>query len=103
MQVLSQLSYNPTDSVGPLVGAVSVATRLGSSPGCSTGEFRAPRFTGFHRPGSLVNEVQRVLLPRQRFDFEDSTGVRSLSINERGERDTRSVDVRVDTTRIFTI
>jgi hypothetical protein len=49
-----------------------------------------------------VNEVQRVLLPRQRFDFEDSTGVRSLSINE-AERDTWRVDVCVDTSRIFTI
>ncbi len=80
MQVLSQLSYNPTDSVGPLVGAVSVATRPGLSPDCSTGEFHAPRFTGFHHPGSLVNEAWRVLLPRHRIDFEDSTGVRSPSI-----------------------
>ncbi len=80
MQVLSQLSYNPTDSVGPLVGALSVATRPGSSPDCSTGEFRASRATGFHHPGSLVNEVRRVLIPRQRIDFEDSTGVLSHSI-----------------------
>ena len=106
MQVLSQLSYNPTDSVGPLVSAVSVATRLGSSPGCSTGEFRAPRFTGFHCPGSLVNEARRVLIPRQRFDFEDSTGVRSLSI-ERGVGaplpPVTGVRCLLDMSRIFTI
>ncbi len=88
MQVLSQLSYNPTDSVGPLVGAVSVATRPGSSPGCSTGEFRAPRSAGSHHPGSLVNEARRVLLPRQRFAVEDSTGVRYvLNLGPRRRRD----------------
>ena len=48
MQVLSQLSYNPT--VGPLIGADIVApSRPGSSPGCSTGEFRVPFVAGFHR------------------------------------------------------
>ncbi len=38
MQVLSQLSYNPT--IGPLVGVISVAIRPALT-GCSTGEFRA--------------------------------------------------------------
>jgi hypothetical protein len=52
MQVLSQLSYNPT--VGPLIGADIVAPcRPGSSPGCSAGEFRVLVVAGFHRPGSL--------------------------------------------------
>lgn len=51
MQVLSQLSYNPT--IGPLVGALSGATRPDSSPDCSTGEFRAPRTPARTNPGSL--------------------------------------------------
>jgi hypothetical protein len=38
MQVLSQLSYNPT--VGPLVGAIPDAIRPALT-GCSTGEFCA--------------------------------------------------------------
>ena len=53
MQVLSQLSYNPT--VGPLVGALSVASRPALT-GCSAGEFRAAVAAGFHRPGSLSGE-----------------------------------------------
>ncbi len=57
MQVLSQLSYNPTDSVGPLVSA-----DIGRHPArLVTGllDGRVPRssFAGFHRPGSLENEV----------------------------------------------
>ncbi|HEY7452754.1 MAG TPA: hypothetical protein VIA02_09625 [Candidatus Limnocylindria bacterium] len=38
MQVLSQLSYNPT--IGPLVGEISGATRPALT-GCSAGEFDA--------------------------------------------------------------
>jgi hypothetical protein len=54
MQVLSQLSYNPTESVGPLVGAaIGAPLRPGSSLGCSTGEFRAPRTPARTNPGSL--------------------------------------------------
>jgi hypothetical protein len=45
MQVLSQLSYNPT--IGPLVGVVSGATRSALTD-CSTGEFRVPSIAGFH-------------------------------------------------------
>ena len=40
MQVLSQLSYNPT--VGPLIGE-DIGRHPGRSPGCSTGEFRVLR------------------------------------------------------------
>jgi NitT/TauT family transport system substrate-binding protein len=58
MQVLSQLSYNPTDFViGPLVGVVSVASRPDSSPDCSTGEFRVPALAGFHRSRLAVSEA----------------------------------------------
>src|SRR5438034_5885540 len=39
MQVLSQLSYNPT--IGPLIGAISGASPAGFS-GCSASEFRVP-------------------------------------------------------------
>ena len=82
MQVLSQLSYNPTDSVGPLVGAAigrhpaRLVTRLLDG--------RVPRSSnaGLHRSRLAVNEAQRVLLPRQRIDFEDSTGVLAASIDD---------------------
>ncbi len=46
MQVLSQLSYNPT--VGPLIGA-DIGRHSGRSPGCSTGEFCVVR-----RPASTI-------------------------------------------------
>jgi hypothetical protein len=59
MQVLSQLSYNPTSSViGPLDGALSVATRSDLSPGCSAGEFRVARLAGFHRSRLAVSEAR---------------------------------------------
>jgi len=53
--VLSQLSYNPTRfRVGPLVGALSVATRPPAHTiGCSAGEFRAPRTPASTDSGSL--------------------------------------------------
>jgi hypothetical protein len=52
MQVLSQLSYNPT--IGPLIGADIVApARPGSSPSCSTGEFHASSSPASTNPGSL--------------------------------------------------
>jgi hypothetical protein len=57
MQVLSQLSYNPT--VGPLVGALSGAIRPVFT-GCSSGEFRASSAAGFHRPGSLRARRARI-------------------------------------------
>ena len=53
MQVLSQLSYNPT--IGPLVGVVSDA-----GPAVSRrllgGRVRRSRFAGLHHPGSLQVE-----------------------------------------------
>ena len=53
MQVLSQLSYNPTDSVGPLVRPdIGGRIRLGR-PSCSAGEFRVPRAPACTDPGSL--------------------------------------------------
>ncbi len=80
MQVLSQLSYNPTcfASVHSLAW-ISDATRPDSSPGCSTGEFRAPPTPGLHRSRLAVDEVLRVLIPRQRIGVEDSTRVDALS------------------------
>lgn len=65
MQVLSQLSYNPT--IGPLIGAdIEAPRRPGSSPWL-LGR-RVPRLpiAGSHRPGSLQIGGQRVLLPRHR-------------------------------------
>lgn len=82
MQVLSQLSYNPT--IDPLIGADIVApSRPGSSPGCSAGEFRVPFVAGFHRPGSLLDNGQRVLLPRHRVDGEYSSRLANPSIEVR--------------------
>ena len=79
MQVLSQLSYNPT--VGPLFGPISEAAPAGlGRPGCSTGEFRAPLSAGSHHSRLAQDEAQRVLLPRQRVAGEDSTGVLADSI-----------------------
>lgn len=50
MQVLSQLSYNPTSvhSSALLSDAIPAA-----ADGCSAGEFEAPRIAGLHHPGSL--------------------------------------------------
>lgn len=79
MQVLSQLSYNPT--VGPLIGADIVApSRPGSTPSCSTGEFRVLLVAGFHRPGSLLDDGQRVLLPRHRVAGEYTSRLARPSI-----------------------
>ena len=50
MQVLSQLSYNPT--IGPLIGAA-----IGRHPGRYSrllgGRVRVPAIAGLHHPGSL--------------------------------------------------
>ena len=93
MQVLSQLSYNPTRSsvVGPLVGALSVAIRPGSSPGCSTGEFRVLERRLAPIPARCERGA-RVLLPRQRIGFEDSTGVLCRSMHELDSRHDHLVD-----------
>ncbi len=80
MQVLSQLSYNPTCFVSVhSLARISGATRPDSSPDCSTGEFRAPSTPGLHRSRLAVDEVLRVLIPRQRIGVEDSTGVHAPS------------------------
>ena len=54
MQVLSQLSYNPT--IGPLIGAA-----IGRHPGrcCRLlgGRVRVPATAGLHHPGSLRIEA----------------------------------------------
>ena len=62
MQVLSQLSYNPT--IGPLIGAVSGANPAGPPAAQRTSSTLA--IAGLHHPGSLRIDRQRVLLPRQR-------------------------------------
>ena len=85
MQVLSQLSYNPTCFVSVhSLARISGATRPDSSPDCSTGEFRAPPTPGLHRSRLAVDEVLRVLIPRQRIGREDSTRAPQPSIRRRG-------------------
>src|SRR3989442_10860082 len=75
MQVLSQLSYNPT--IGPLIGVLSDASpaRLEGDrpiraatvlPGCSTGEFRRHRPPARTVSGSLGSSQTGVVVPRQR-------------------------------------
>jgi hypothetical protein len=81
MQVLSQLSYNPTDFVGPLVGPISEAGPA-QSPELLDGRVPRSSFAGFHRSRLAVNDGQRVLLPRQRIGVEDSTGKRHGSIGD---------------------
>jgi hypothetical protein len=54
MQVLSQLSYNPT--IGPLVGVLSGAIRSVLAD-CSTGEFRVLSTAGFHPSRLAVIEA----------------------------------------------
>ena len=54
MQVLSQLSYNPTSVHSSAL--LSDAIPAGCD-GCSTGEFRTPRIAGLHHPGSLRIEA----------------------------------------------
>ena len=94
MQVLSQLSYNPT--VGPLVGAISVAIRPALT-GCSTGEFRARRRRLPPIP-ARCGRGRRVLLPRQRIGPEDITGVCAASIGAIGApQTTGAVDRRCRT------
>jgi hypothetical protein len=79
--VLSQLSYNPT--IGPLIGADIVApSRPGSSPGCSAGEFRASSSPAFTISGSLLDDGQRVLLPRHRVGGEYTSRLAPPSIGE---------------------
>jgi hypothetical protein len=53
MQVLSQLSYNPT--VGPLIGE-DIGRHPGRSPGCSASEFRVLRRPAFTIPARFVPE-----------------------------------------------
>jgi hypothetical protein len=63
MQVLSQLSYNPTSVHSSAL--LSDAIPAGVT-GCSAGEFGAPRIAGLHPPGSLRIEADALLLPRHR-------------------------------------
>ena len=72
MQVLSQLSYNPT--VGPLVGALSGAIRPALT-GCSTGEFRVSAAAGFHHPGSLEARHTRTAPASRRSSGEYRRGL----------------------------
>jgi hypothetical protein len=69
MQVLSQLSYNPT--IGPLIGTVSGATRPVSR--LLDGRVRRSPIAGLHHPGSLQIDGQRLLLPRQRVPPQGTT------------------------------
>jgi hypothetical protein len=68
MQVLSQLSYNPT--IGPLIGA-AIGRHSGRvlGPAARRASSTLP-IAGLHHPGSLQIGRQRVLLPRQRVRAE---------------------------------
>jgi hypothetical protein len=72
MQVLSQLSYNPTNRS---THRHDIGCHPDRFPGCSAGEFGAFSIAGFHHPGSLQIDGQRLLLPRQRVRGEGTTGV----------------------------
>jgi hypothetical protein len=74
MQVLSQLSYNPT--IGPLIGAA-----IGRHPGrCYRllgGRVRVPVIAGLHHPGSLQIERTPTAPASTRFAAEYSVPRRS--------------------------
>ena len=55
MQVLSQLSYNPTSV--HLLALYRTPLRPDSSPGCSAGEFRVARAPACTDPALAVNEA----------------------------------------------
>ena len=73
MQVLSQLSYNPT--IGPLIGAA-----IGRHPGrcCRLlgGRVRCPAIAGLHHPGSLQIEADAYCSRVNAFGREYSAGSR---------------------------
>ncbi len=80
MQVLSQLSYNPT--IGPLVGVLSGATRSALTD-CSTGEFRVPSIAGFH-PSRLAEIEAHAYCSRVNAFGSEYTGRLSPSTRGRG-------------------
>ena len=73
MQVLSQLSYNPT--IGPLIGAA-----IGRHPGrfwrLLGGRVRGPAIAGLHHPGSLRIEADAYCSRVNAFGREYSAGPR---------------------------
>lgn len=77
MQVLSQLSYNPTSvhSSALLSDAIPAA-----GGGCSAGEFGAISIAGLHRPGSLRIEADtycsRVIAFGREYSAGSSAGFR---------------------------
>ena len=73
MQVLSQLSYNPT--IGPLIGA-DIGRHPGRVSGCSAGEFGASAIAGLHHPGSLRIEAGAYCSRVNAFGAEYSAGSR---------------------------
>jgi hypothetical protein len=94
MQVLSQLSYNPT--VGPLIGAA-----IGRHPGrtrrpAARQVSSASSCAGLHHPGSLSASEGSAYCSRViAFVSEDSMGSRRASIGGRL--------LPIDTSLIFTI
>ena len=54
MQVLSQLSYNPTSVHSSALLSDAIPAAAG---GCSAGEFEASSIAGLHHPGSLRIET----------------------------------------------
>ena len=54
MQVLSQLSYNPTSVHSSALLSDAIPAAVG---GCSAGEFGTPATAGLHHPGSLRIEA----------------------------------------------
>ena len=86
MQVLSQLSYNPT--IGPLIGA-AIGRHPGRVTGCSAGEFGTLSTAGLHHPGSLWIEADAYCSRVIAFGREYSAGsartrVRSPDSRSRG-------------------
>ncbi len=76
MQVLSQLSYNPT--IGPLIGVLSGAIRSGLAD-CSAGEFRVPSTAGFHQARLAEIEARAYCSRVNAFHAEYSGGDRPPS------------------------
>jgi hypothetical protein len=101
MQVLSQLSYNPT--IGPLIGA-ALGRHPGRFGGCSAGEFGVPAIAGLHLPGSLRIEADAYCSRVNAFGPEYISRARTLCLEvpwvERGQtKVTPSTDGRVIRTR----
>ena len=77
MQVLSQLSYNPTSVHSSALLSDAIPAACG---GCSAGEFGAISIAGLHHPGSLRIEADaycsRVIAFGREYSAGSSAGFR---------------------------